>query len=53
MEYWLDKWIAGQTERKAPKPEMVKAKFENQNGRCMYCGHKLNGQTWIQTIKNH
>ncbi len=41
MEYWLDKWIAGQTERKAPKREVVKAKLENQDGRCMYCGHKL------------
>ena len=42
MEYWLDKWIAGQTERKAPKREVVKAKLENQDGRCMYCGRKLN-----------
>src|SRR3990172_3829577 len=42
MEYWLDKWIAGQTERKALKPEVIKAKFENQGGRCMYCGRKLN-----------
>ena len=42
MEYWLDKWIAGQTERKALKPEVVKDKFKNQGGRCMYCGHKLN-----------
>ena len=42
MEYWLDKWIAGQTERKAQKAEVVKGKLENQGGRCMYCGHKLN-----------
>ena len=42
MEYWLDKWIGGQTERKALKPEVIKTKFEIQDGRCMYCGRKLN-----------
>jgi 5-methylcytosine-specific restriction endonuclease McrA len=42
MEYWLDKWIAGETERKKLKPEMIQAKLKNQGGRCMYCGHKLN-----------
>ncbi|MFC1963702.1 HNH endonuclease, partial [Chloroflexota bacterium] len=39
---WLDRWLDGQTERKRPKPEVVKNKFELQDGRCMYCGHKLN-----------
>lgn len=42
MDFWLDKWIAGQTERKPIKPEIIKTKFKLQNGRCMYCGHPLN-----------
>ena len=42
MEFPLDKWIAGQTDRKELTREQIKQKFEAQNGRCMYCGHKLN-----------
>jgi 5-methylcytosine-specific restriction endonuclease McrA len=41
MEFPLDKWIAGESERKKLKPEMIQAKLKNQGGRCMYCGIKL------------
>ena len=41
MRFWLDEWIAGQTDRKELTPEQTKQKFEAQNGRCMYSGHKL------------